>query len=128
MIYCEDRERASIIATFGRLASLEAAQTLLENSLRRGDHEVAIAASELLVGALKSGSEAEAVQDFLGMASYLKTTKTVLKRGIPLKVLAKECTLKDCVSCFYEAICERISIEKLIQRSRDLVEGLTRER
>ena len=128
MIDVKNQERASIIATFGRLASLEAAHTLLEDSIRRGDHEVAIAASELLVGALKSGSEAEAVQDFLGMASFLKTTKTVLKRGVPLRVLAKECKIEDCASCFFEAICERIGVEQLIEKNRSLIASLTKER
>jgi len=135
MIFCGDQERASIIATFGRLASLEAAQQLLESAIKNSDSDLVVHASQLLASALRGtvldvGSQAEGDRSFFAdlMPSYLKTVKTVLAKGVPTRVQLKECKITDCVTCFYENICERISIEKLIAKNRDLVHSLTEER
>jgi len=135
MIDCQDQDRQAIVQALAREASLEAAQQLLELGVRNGDSELVSDASRLLASALRGtvldvGSQAEGDRSFFAdlMPSYLKTVKTVLAKGVPTRVQLKECKIEDCVTCFYENICERISIEKLIQRSRDLVEGLTRER
>ena len=135
MIYCADEDRQAIVQLLAREASLEAVQQLVEFGIRSADSELTINAAKILETVLLRGqasesSQAESDRGFFSdlMASYLKTTGTVLKRGVPLRVLAKECKIEDCVSCFFEAICERISVEKLIAKNRDLVHSLTEER
>ena len=133
MIYCGDQERASIIATFGRLASLEAAQQLLESAIKNSDSDLVVHASQLLASALRghasgqSQAEGDSVFNDL-MPGYLKSVKTVLAKGVPTRVQLKVCKIEDCVSCFYEAICERVSIEQLIAKNRSLIASLTKER
>lgn len=53
--------------------------------------------------------------------SYIKTAETVAAKGVPLLVKKGECTLKDCVGCFWEPLCEREAEQKMIDRGRDIV-------
>ena len=132
MIDCQDRDREAIVSAIAREASLVAVQTLLESAVKAGDSKLVVDASQVLRTVLRGQASSVGVggRSFVAdlMPSYLKTTQTVLARGIPVRVQAGECKLLDCVSCFYESICERISVEKLIQRSRALVEGLKAKR
>jgi hypothetical protein len=125
MINCQDTERQAIVQAIAREASLEASMQLVERAVKAGDSELLPVACQLLGSALRAGIVGTVdVQDSLSMPSYLKSVKTVLKRGIPSKVSRKECRIEDCVTCFYESICERISVEKLIERSRALTDKL----
>jgi len=135
VIYCQDSDRQAIVHALAREASLEAAQQLVELGIRSADSELTINAAKILETVLLRGqasesSQAEGDRSLFSdlMPSYLKSVKTVLSKGIPTRVQLKVCKIEDCVTCFYENICERISIEKLIQRSRDLVNSLTEER
>ena len=133
MIDCQDQDRQAIVQALAREASLEAAQQLLELGVRNGDSELVSDASQILATALMgqaSGQQVEGDRSLFNdlMPGYLKSVKTVLAKGVPTRVQLKVCKIEDCVTCFYENICERISIEKLIQRSRDLVNSLTEER
>ena len=133
MIDCQDQDRQAIVQAFAREASLEAAQQLLELGVRNGDSELVSDASQILATALMgqaSGQQVEGDRSLFNdwMPSYLKSVKTVLAKGIPTRVQLKVCKIEDCVTCFYENICERISIEKLIEKSRNLVNSLTEER
>jgi len=135
LIYCADEDRQAIVQLLAREASLEAVQQLVEFGIRSADSELTINAAKILETVLLRGqasesSQAEGDRGFFSdlTASFLKTTGTVLKRGVPLRVLAKECKIEDCVSCFYENICERISLEKLIEKNRGLIASLTKER
>ena len=135
MIDCEDQDRQAIIQALAREASLESAQQLVEFGIRSADSELTINAAKILETVLLRGqasenSQAEGDRSFFAdlMPGYLKSVKTVLAKGVPTRVQLKVCKIEYCVSCFYENICERISIEQLIQRSRDLVHSLTEER
>ena len=131
MIDCQDQDRQAIIQALATEASLEAAQQLLEGAVKDADGDLVIHASHLLASTLMQGHIfIEGDRSFFAdlMPSYLKTVKTVLAKGVPTRVQLKECKITDCVTCFYENICERISIEKLIAKNRDLVHSLTEER
>jgi len=126
LINCQDVERQAIIQAFAREASLEAAQTLLEKAIKAGDKKLVAGASQVLRSVLEAGLPAvENVQDALSFPSYLKSMKTVLAKGIPLRVLGKQCRVEECVTCFYESICQRITTEKIIEKSRSLIESLS---
>ena len=130
MIDCEDEERQAIVQVLAREASLEAAQQLVELGVKNSDSDLVVHASQLLASALRGQAFTEGDRLLFNdwMPSYLKTTQTVLSKGIPIRVQLKVCKIEDCVSCFYENICERVSIEKLIEKNRDLVHSLTEER
>ena len=134
MIYCQDEDRQAIIQALAREASLESAQQLVELGIRSADSELTINAAKILETVLRGqaseSSQAEGDRGFFSdlMSSYLKTTQTVLGKGIPTRVQLKVCRIEDRVSCFYEAICERVSIEQLIAKNRSLIASLTKER
>jgi len=135
MIDCEDQDRQAIVQALATEASLEAAQQLLESAVKSGDSDLVVHASQLLASALRghaSGqSQAEGDRSLfndLMPSGYLKSVATVLAKGIPTRVQLKVCKIEDCVSCFYEAICERVSIEQLIAKNRSLIASLTKER
>ena len=133
MIDCQDQDRQAIVQALAREASLEAAQQLLELGVRNGDSELVSDASQILATALMgqaSGQQVEGDRSLFNdlMPGYLKSVKTVLAKGVPTRVQLKVCKIEDCVSCFYEAICERVSIEQLIAKNRSLIASLTKER
>ena len=132
MIDCQDQDRQAIVQALAREASLEAAQQLLELGVRNGDSELVSDASQILATALMGQAPDVSAGDrsFFAdlMPSYLKSVKTVLAKGVPTRVQLKECRIEDCVTCFYENICERISLEKLIEKNRGLIASLTKER
>jgi len=135
LIYCADEDRQAIVQLLAREASLEAVQQLVEFGIRSADSELTINAAKILETVLLRGqasenSQAEGDRSFFAdlMPGYLKSVKTVLAKGVPTRVQLKVCKIEDCVTCFYENICERISVEQLIAKNRSLIASLTKER
>ena len=126
-----DSERKAMVLSIAREATRESVMQMLKRAVHDADADLVCKVLPVLERAFRMdmyASDADGqravVSDAVSLPGYLKTTESVLVKGVPVKVKSGECKIEDCPTCFFESICERVKEVKLIERSRSLTDQL----